>query len=109
MIAVQTYGHLPDGIIFRNGQSLRNGTCGLVQVGQKTEQQKAQVTQEPMSRGENLPSMGDTMLAKQWRHIKLVDEVGHHRVSPLHPSAGPWLAIPPSYSRRLIVVPRDGA
>ena len=31
----------------------------------------AQTSQEPMARGENLPRLGDIMLAKQWRHIKL--------------------------------------
>lgn len=31
----------------------------------------AQSSQEPISRGENLPRLGEIMLAKQWRHIKL--------------------------------------
>jgi hypothetical protein len=31
----------------------------------------AQSSQEPMSRGENLPRLGEIMLGKQWRHIKL--------------------------------------
>ena len=31
----------------------------------------AQTAQEPMSRGENVPRLGEIMLAKQWRHIKL--------------------------------------
>ena len=31
----------------------------------------AQTAQEPISRGENIPRLGDIMLAKQWRHIKL--------------------------------------
>jgi hypothetical protein len=31
----------------------------------------AQSSREPMSRGESLPRLGDIMLAKQWRHIKL--------------------------------------
>jgi hypothetical protein len=31
----------------------------------------AQSSREPMSRGEPFPRLGDIMLAKQWRHIKL--------------------------------------
>jgi len=31
----------------------------------------AQSSQESISRGENLPRLGEIMLAKQWRHIKL--------------------------------------
>src|SRR6476646_5718099 len=31
----------------------------------------AQSSQEPMSRGEHLPRLGEIMLGKQWRHIKL--------------------------------------
>ena len=31
----------------------------------------AQSSQEPISRGENIPRLGEIMLAKQWRHIKL--------------------------------------
>mgnify|MGYP001037477510 CR=1 len=31
----------------------------------------AQSTQEPMSRGEHLPRLGEIMQGKQWRHIKL--------------------------------------
>lgn len=31
----------------------------------------AQSQQEPMSRGENLPRLGEIMLGTQWRHIKL--------------------------------------
>lgn len=31
----------------------------------------AQSSQEPMSRGGNLPRLGEIMLGKQWRHIKL--------------------------------------
>ncbi|UFX44487.1 hypothetical protein HAP47_0036845 [Bradyrhizobium sp. 41S5] len=31
----------------------------------------AQSPQEPMSRGANLPRLGDIMIAKQWRHMKL--------------------------------------
>jgi len=31
----------------------------------------AQSPQEPMSQGANLPRLGDIMIAKQWRHIKL--------------------------------------
>jgi hypothetical protein len=31
----------------------------------------AQSSQEPISRGANLPRLGDIMIAKQWRHIKL--------------------------------------
>jgi cytochrome c553 len=31
----------------------------------------AQSSREPMSRGESFPRLGDIMLAKQWRHIKL--------------------------------------
>jgi hypothetical protein len=31
----------------------------------------AQSSQEPISRDENLPRLGEIMLAKQWRHIKL--------------------------------------
>jgi hypothetical protein len=31
----------------------------------------AQSSQEPMSRGENLPRLGEIMIAKQWRHMKL--------------------------------------
>jgi hypothetical protein len=31
----------------------------------------AQSSREPLSRGENAPRLGDIMLGKQWRHIKL--------------------------------------
>lgn len=31
----------------------------------------AQSSPEPMSRGDNLPRLGDIMLSKQWRHMKL--------------------------------------
>ena len=31
----------------------------------------AQSSPEPMTRGDNLPRLGEIMLAKQWRHMKL--------------------------------------